>query len=245
MNLIKDFRDFKEVQSAFTSVGGRFVLPAEVIKSKLSEIKAFVFDWDGVFNDATKGEGTQSLFSEIDSAGLNLLRYAYYRMTKSLPVFSIITGEENPTALQFSKREGFNLVFTKVLNKIEAVNHLCRRNNIATSQVACIFDDINDLSMARMCGLRFMINKSSNPAFQSVVVNNGWCDYITGNEQPNYPLREICELIMAFSGRYEESLLSRVNLDDTYKKFLEQKKSVVSHFVKAANVGFQEEPMEK
>jgi 3-deoxy-D-manno-octulosonate 8-phosphate phosphatase (KDO 8-P phosphatase) len=242
MDLIKDFANFEEVKKAFTSIGGKFILPAETIKSKLPDIKAFVFDWDGVFNDGFKGEGSPSLFSEIDSAGLNLLRYGYYRLNKTIPLSVIITGEENPAALHFAKRENFNQVFLKVLNKADAINHLCKRSNITPAQVACVFDDINDLSMAQICGLRFMINKTSNPALQSAAVKNNWCDYITGNEQPKYPLREICELIMSFTGKFEESLLSRVNLDDTYKKFLEQKKSTVPHFVKAANVGFQEVP---
>lgn len=242
MNLIKDFNNLEEVKSAFTSIGGRFILPAETIKSKLADIKAFVFDWDGVFNSGFKSEAAPSLFSETDSAGLNLLRYSYYRTNKLLPLSTIITGEENPAALHFAKRENFNHVFMKVVNKIDAINHLCKRNNISPGQIACVFDDVNDLSMARACGLRFMINKSSNPAFQSAAIKNNLCDYITGTQQPDYPLREVCELIMSFTNTFEESLLSRLNLDDTYKKFLEQKKSVKPYFVKAANVGFLEEP---
>ncbi len=130
----------------------------------------------------------------------------------------------------------------KVVNKTDAINHLCKRQNITPAQIACVFDDMNDLSMARVCGLRFMIKKSSNPGFQSFVVNNNMCDYITGNEQPNYPLREICELIIALTGNYEPCILSRSNFDEPYKKYLEQKKSVKPNLVRAANVGFLEEP---
>jgi 3-deoxy-D-manno-octulosonate 8-phosphate phosphatase (KDO 8-P phosphatase) len=242
MNLINDFTKIEQVSNAFTSIGGRFLLPAEIIKSKLQGIKAFVFDWDGVFNNAFKSEAQPSLFSEIDSAGLNLMRYCYYGINKSLPLCAIISGEENPSAINFSIREGFHFVFLKVLNKTDAINHLCKRNNITPAQVACAFDDMNDLAMAKVCGLRFMINKSSNPAFQSYVTNNNLCDYITGTEQPNYPLREVCELIMALSGIYEQSILSRTNFDDMYQKFLEQKKSIKANLVRAANVGFLEEP---
>jgi len=242
MDLIKDFSNIEEVKSAFTSIGGRFILPAENIKAKLADIKAFVFDWDGVFNNAFKSEVAPSLFSEIDAAGLNLMRYGHSRLIKTAPMCAIITGEENPAALHFAKREGFNFVFMKILNKIDAVNHFCKRNTIAPSQIACFFDDMNDLSMAKVCGLRFMVNKSANPGFQSIVIKNNWCDYITGAEQPNYPIREICELIMSLTNTYEESLTSRANFDVPYNKFLEQKKSVKAHFVKAANVGFLEEP---
>ena len=241
MTYIKDFNNLEEVKNAFASIGGKFITPAERIKDKLHDIKAFVFDWDGVFNPAFKSETAPSLFSEIDAAGLNLMRYGYYRLNNTIPGCAIITGEQNPAAVHFSKREGFNMVFMKVLNKVDAINHVCKRNNITPAQVACIFDDMNDLSMAKVCGLRFLINKSCNPAFQSLVGSNNWCDYITGTEQPNYPLREVCELIMSLTGTYPQSLMSRVNLDDTYKKFLEQKKSVIAHLIKTASVGFTEE----
>lgn len=242
MDLIKDFNNHEEVKGAFTSLGGKFISSAWDIKNRLSEIKAFVFDWDGVFNPGFKSEVAPSLFSEIDSAGLNLMRYGFYRLNKAIPTCAIITGEHNPAAVHFAKREGFNMVFMKVLHKNDAINHLCKRNNITPGQIACTFDDMNDISMAKVCGLRFLINKSSNPAFKSLLIKNNWCDYITGTEQPNYPLREVCELIMSLMGTYEPSLESRAAFDDTYKKFLEQKKSTQSQLVKAANVGFTEEP---
>src|SRR5579872_4420715 len=105
MELIKDFNNSGEIKNAFTSLGGRFITPAETIKSKLQDIQAFIFDWDGVFNTGFKSEVAPSLFSEIDAAGLNLMRYGYYRINKTLPLCGIITGEENPAAVHFSKRE--------------------------------------------------------------------------------------------------------------------------------------------
>jgi len=239
--VIKDFNNFTEVTNAFTSIGGQFVLSPDKIKSKLADIKAFVFDWDGVFNSGYKGENTPGLFSEPDSAGLNLLRYSYYRTNKTIPSCAIITGENNPGAIYFSKRENFNVVYMQVLNKADAILHLCSKNNISPSQVACVFDDINDLSMAKVCGLRFMIKKSAAPALESFAINNNLCDYITGTEQEKYPIREICEMIIAFNGRYEASLSSRIGLDDTYKKFLGQKKAAPLYLSKATGTGFNVE----
>jgi 3-deoxy-D-manno-octulosonate 8-phosphate phosphatase (KDO 8-P phosphatase) len=239
--VIKDFNNFTEVSNAFTSIGGQFILSPDKIKAKLADIKAFVFDWDGVFNNGFKGENTTGLFSESDSAGLNLMRYSYYRTTKVIPPASIITGENNPAAIFFSKRENFNVVYMQVLNKATAIAHLCSKNNISPSQVACVFDDINDLSMAKVCGLRFMVKKSAAPALEAYAVNNNFCDYITGNEQDKYPIREMCELIMAFNGTYEDSISSRINMDDTYKKFLKQRKSATLYLSKATADSFNVE----
>lgn len=239
--MIKDFNNFTEVTNAFTNIGGQFISSPDKIKAKLANIKAFVFDWDGVFNNGFKGENTTGLFSESDSAGLNLLRYSYYRANKAIPPCAIITGENNPGAIFFSKRENFNVVYMQVLNKATAITHLCSKNNISPSQVACVFDDINDFSMAKVCGLRFMVKKSAAPALEAYAVNNNLCDYITGNEQDNYPIREMCELIMAFNGTYEQSLLSRISLDDNYKKFLALRKSATLYLSKATGDSFKVE----
>jgi 3-deoxy-D-manno-octulosonate 8-phosphate phosphatase (KDO 8-P phosphatase) len=241
MTLIKDPNDFEEIVNAFNVLGGRFILSPEKLKAKCASIKAFIFDWDGVFNDGYKTEGVPSAFSEIDAAGLNLLRYGYYRTNKSIPLCSIITGENNPGARYLCGRENFNTLYMKVLNKAIAFKHLCTTNNIAPEQVAFIFDDMNDISLARLCGLRFMINKSANPMFQSVVVKNGWCDYITGNEQEKFPIREICELILAFNGTYEQCIHSRADFDNNYQEYLKVKKSAPLYLAKANGDGFDME----
>ncbi len=230
-----------EVFSTFTALGGQFILSPERIKEKISGIKAFVFDWDGVFNNGYKSENSPGLFAEPDAAGLNLLRYSYFLSNAYIVPCAIITGENNPGAVFFSKRECFSSVYMKVLQKPDAVLHFCHKNNITPEQIACVFDDINDISMAKMCGLRLMVGKKANPVFRELTVKNNWCDYITGCEQDKYPLREICELIMALKGSYEKSLLSRVAFDDSYKLFLNHKKSIKPSLFTAVENGFREE----
>lgn len=237
---IRNFNDFGNVTGAFSAIGGQFVLAPEKMKEKLADIKAFVFDWDGVFNNGFKSKTAPGLFAEPDAAGLNLLRYSYFLKTKTIPPCAIITGEDNPGAIHFSEREHFNAVYMKVLKKPDAVNHFCKLHDIPSSRVACVFDDMNDIAMAKSCGLRFMVKKSANPAFRAMAINNFWCDYITGTEQDNYSIREICELIMALNGSYEKSILSRVAFDDSYVAFLKNKKEILPALYKAEENGFTE-----
>ena len=61
----------------------------------LSTGSCFVLDWDGVFNSGEKTSTTGSSFSEVDSMGLNLLRYAYYLVHGKMPVTLVISGEKN------------------------------------------------------------------------------------------------------------------------------------------------------
>lgn len=83
----------------FTEIGGEFIIPEASLIEKIKHIKAFVFDWDGVFTDAGKDHLLQSRFSEADSMGTNLLRFSYYLNHKELPITAIISGEKTPQLL--------------------------------------------------------------------------------------------------------------------------------------------------
>ena len=45
---------------------------------RLDKIKAFVFDWDGVFNNGAKDSEGASPFNEVDAMGTNLLRFNHH-----------------------------------------------------------------------------------------------------------------------------------------------------------------------
>src|SRR4051812_30130410 len=87
---------------------GRFVTDFAVIEQRLQYIKAFIFDWDGVFNNGHKNADGNSSFSETDSMGMNLLRFNHYIRKKDQPITAVITGESNKTAFFFTKREHFH-----------------------------------------------------------------------------------------------------------------------------------------
>ena len=89
----------------FTEIGGEFIIPEASLIEKMKHIKAFVFDWDGVFTDAGKDHLLQSRFSEADSMGTNLLRFSYYLNHKELPITAIISGEKNSAAFTFVDRD--------------------------------------------------------------------------------------------------------------------------------------------
>ena len=59
---------------------GVFITDVAIIQQKLQQVKAFIFDWDGVFNDGRKDIQGNSGFSEIDSMGINMMRFSYYQM---------------------------------------------------------------------------------------------------------------------------------------------------------------------
>ena len=71
-----------DIAKLYRDLGGMFVCSPEELKQKLMNVKAFVFDWDGVFNNGQKQSSGGSHFSEVDSMGLNLLRFSHYLRKK-------------------------------------------------------------------------------------------------------------------------------------------------------------------
>lgn len=212
----------------FEGAGGRFVTTATDLTSALAGIRALVLDWDGVFNAGRKGGDTTGTFSEIDSMGLNMLRYGWWRNTGSLASVAIVSGEKNETAVGFARREALDSVYLGVQDKHQALEHLCRRTGVEPAEVLVVFDDINDLSMVAPCGARIMVRHAASPLLSEFVARRGLCDYQTANDGSSFAVREAAELVLGLLGIYDEVVRSRVCFDDAYRNYLAARKSVVT-----------------
>jgi 3-deoxy-D-manno-octulosonate 8-phosphate phosphatase (KDO 8-P phosphatase) len=199
---------------------GQFTESELQVAEKLKSIKAFVFDWDGVFNNGFKQGQNGSGFSEVDSMGTNLMRFSHYLNTNDTPVCAIISGENNEAAQFFAQREHFDFSFYKIAHKIDALNFICKEKNIAPSEVCYFFDDVLDLSIAKVCGLRIIIRKSATEFFNRYCVENNLVDYITLNDGLNHGVREACEMLMTLNGNFNTVLDDRTQFNDTYKGYL-------------------------
>jgi 3-deoxy-D-manno-octulosonate 8-phosphate phosphatase (KDO 8-P phosphatase) len=213
-----------DIENLYLNIGGRFITPFSEIKTRLQDIKAFVFDWDGVFNNGQKISGTGSGFSEVDSMGTNLLRFAYFLKNGKMPATALLSGEKNETAFYFSEREGFNYCYYKVPHKLEALHHFCQSENLKPSEVAYFYDDVLDIPLAEVCGLRIMINQKVNPLFLSYCERHHLIDYLTSVSGGEFAVREATELLIAMLTHYDEVLEGRKNNTATYQQYIQQRK---------------------
>jgi 3-deoxy-D-manno-octulosonate 8-phosphate phosphatase (KDO 8-P phosphatase) len=211
----------------FTELGGKFCRPFAEFKDQLSKIKAYVFDWDGVFNDGMKTGQSGSPFSEVDAMGTNMLRFGHWLKYKTLPTVAVITGEENPSAQFLVQREHFHAIYFKTANKLVAFEHFLKANNLKASEVAFVFDDVLDLGMAEKCGLRFLVKHHGSPLFQNYSVKNQIADYITSSDK--FGVREVCELILGANGVFDEATKKRSHFDETYQKYLNERNQVTTN----------------
>lgn len=208
-----------------SQAGAVFVTPAPVLAASLQRIRAVVFDWDGVFNGGAKGQGLPSTFSEADSMGSNMLRYALWRRAEKLPLVAVVSGENNRVALQFARREHFQAVYTGVRDKRLVIEHLCSRYKLKPDEIACVFDDINDLGMAAMCGLRYLVRRAASPLLMRYVVDRELCDYISANDATQHAVRELCELSLGLLGMFDQVVDSRATYDASYQQYFSERQA--------------------
>lgn len=219
-----------ETERTYLAIGGKFVTPYEELKAKMKNVKAIIYDWDGVFNNGNKTADSSSNFSEVDSMGTNLLRFSSYLRGK-LPISAVISGEKNDTAFYFCKRECFHYSFFKAANnKIDALNFICGAEKIQPHEVAYFFDDVLDLAMAEVCGVRILVNQKANPLFADYCVKNNLVDYITASAGGSFAVRESTELLIALNDNYDQVLDGRRNVSAEYKTYLEKRKLISTQF---------------
>ena len=231
-------------ENLFESHGGQFVTPANLFRGKLKNIKALLFDWDGVFNSGAKGE-IPSNFNEADSMGINMLRFGYYMLLGKIPYTAIVTGETNQTAFKWAKRECFDDVFFQVKNKVELLSRLKSTHNIKPDQVLFVFDDVLDLSLAKEVGARFLVNRQANPLFVAYCIKHRLCDYLTYSSGNENALREVSEVVLDGIGKFDATIEERIAFDGVYSDFLKEKMAKGTNYLQSENGGFAERDFSK
>lgn len=231
--------DLNQIKDVFQ---GSFLTEPLSLQKKLFQVKAYVFDWDGVFNSGIKDAAGTSPFNEMDSAGINMLRFNHYLRENRNPVTAVITGEINTTTFSFAKREHFQGVYYNVKTKKDALMHLCRVHHIEPHDVAWFFDDIPDLAIAEVCGLRVMVNSACKPMLLGLVRKNKLADYITFADGNQSALREAAELLIGLSGRYDDTIMHRVRYSDNYREYMNTRNAFVPGFYTSIDSQIVEQP---
>lgn len=209
---------------------GRFLISAAYIQVKLEKIKAYVFDWDGVFNNGQKDERNTSLFNEIDAMGLNMLRFNHYKRKGVMPLFAIITGERNSASHTLAEREHMDAVYYKIKHKSTAMQHICKQHNLTPEEILFVFDDILDLDVAARVGVRMMVQRQANPLLIKYAENRLFMDYLTACDGNNHALREITELLIGLTDMYDETINDRIAYNSTYRKYITLRNSLPTEF---------------
>lgn len=116
---------------------------------KLSQIKLFLTDIDGVWTDGGMYYDTSGLetkrFNTSDSAGVLFLRMLEIKTI-------IITGENSIIVKDRASKLGIE-AFLGVKNKLLLAESICDKEGLDLKNIAYIGDDINDMMLLQRVGL--------------------------------------------------------------------------------------------
>ena len=212
----------------FAERGGEFLVAYPDFVHKAMNIKMIIFDWDGVFNGGYKGDGVYSPFSEVDSMGLNMLRFGYEMLTGKILPAGIISGMDNKNSEMFIRREHLDFKCLGFKDKNEGLQIVLNEFHVKPEEVAFVYDDILDLSVAEQCGLRFQVSTAASPMFSRYVKTHNLADYITAQSGENHAVREVTELLLAAIGKYENTVESRMHFDPKYAEYIGKRNQIVA-----------------
>ena len=159
------------------------------LKEKVEKIKLVITDNDGVLTDtgvyySEKGEELKR-FSIRDGMGVERLR-------KHCNIETVImTGELSGSVKSRAEKLKMKEYYLGVKDKVELLEEVKSKNKISEENIAFIGDDVNDIGIMKLVGLR------AAPA-DAMSYTKEIADFVCEAKSGNGAFREFAELIIAF-----------------------------------------------
>lgn len=152
-------------------------------KSKLHDIKAFVFDFDGVMTD-----GSVWMYADRETVRCGNIKdgYAIQYAVKKGYIVALISGATSLSINNRMESLGVTQIFTGCANKMETYRKFLYQNGLSEKQVLCMGDDIPDYEIMSHCGV------AACPADAAIEIKN-ISDYISLYEGGRGCVRDVIE----------------------------------------------------
>lgn len=163
-------------------------------REKLKDITTFIFDFDGVLSDGkiwVMPDGEQVRATNVKDG------YAMqYALKKGYNVAIISGGVGESMRLRYQTFKGIE-IFLGVSDKSKKLMEYCKDKNIDTQSIAYTGDDIPDLEIMNLCGLKCC------PADACTEIKER-ADYISFCNGGNGCVRDIIEQTLKLQGKWLE-----------------------------------------
>lgn len=161
---------------------------------RLRRIRLLLLDVDGVLTDGriiydAQGVETKA-FDVKDGHGLKLLQRAGVRV-------GIITGRSSEVVNIRARELGIDIVYQGAKDKLLPFQEILQTLRLAADEVAYMGDDLPDLPVLRRAGWAVA------PA-DAVEEVKPYVHYVTRRGGGRGAVREVCELLLRESGRWDE-----------------------------------------
>lgn len=164
----------------------------ENFKTKLTRIKAFIFDIDGVLTDGAvilMPDGGQLRFMNIKDG------YAMQLAVKQGYKIAIISGGKNEITRQRLNGLGIYDIYLGVENKVDAFDEFIFTYNIQPDEVLYMGDDIPDYGVMQRVG----VPTCPNDAAQEI---KDISLYVSGKNGGKGCVRDVIEQVMRVQGKW-------------------------------------------
>jgi 3-deoxy-D-manno-octulosonate 8-phosphate phosphatase (KDO 8-P phosphatase) len=161
-------------------------------KSNLKNIKAFVFDVDGVFTDG-------SVYLMPDGSmcrTMNVLDgYAVVKARKFNYPICVITGGDDPMVRNRINYLGISDYYAKIGNKLEKFEVFKEKYHLQNEEILTMGDDLPDLGMMKISGIS-ACPENSVPEIKMI------SDYISPIQGGKGAVRDVIEQVMKVQGKW-------------------------------------------
>ena len=163
-------------------------------KEKLKDIKAFVFDIDGVLTDGSvyllPGGNMCRVMNVLDG-------YAVVKAIKNNYKIGVITGGNDDQVRHRINYLGISDYYAKSSNKRIDFEDFKSKYNLKNEEILMMGDDLPDMEIMKMAGIS-ACPKNSVPEVKEIA------DYISSIEGGKGAVREVIEQVMKVQGKWIE-----------------------------------------
>ncbi len=168
----------------------------EELRRKARAVKLLLLDVDGVLTDGgividERGQEV-TRFDVQDGHGIKLLQQAGIRV-------GLLTGRASRAVAVRAERLSIELVYQNVADKLHGLERVKADTGLADDRIAYVGDDMQDLPVLRRVVF-------------AVTVPNAWdglksrADYVTTRTGGHGAVREVAELLLRLSGKWDTLL---------------------------------------
>jgi len=163
-------------------------------KTKLKNIKAFVFDVDGVFTDGSvyllPGGNMCRVMSVLDG-------YAVVKALKNNYIIGVITGGNDEEVRHRINYLGISDYYAKSPDKMRDFMDFKAKYNLKDEEILTMGDDIPDLQIMKSSGIS-ACPKNSVPEIKAIA------EYISPIEGGKGAVRDVIEQVLKIQGKWIE-----------------------------------------
>lgn len=163
-------------------------------KQKLKDIKAFVFDVDGVFTDGSvyllPGGNMSRVMNVLDG-------YAVVKAVKNGYKIGVITGGDDPEVRHRIHYLGIQDYYAKSSDKTKDYENFKQKHNLQDGEILMMGDDLPDMPLLKLAAIA-ACPPNAVPEVKAV------CDYISPIHGGKGTVRDVIEQVMKVQGKWIE-----------------------------------------